>query len=133
MSSWAERQMLAEVQNPASPYFIGGPTAYQQVQNVLNAGGYRTNYFGSSAKGILALPDSDCVQIRNKIANRQRRNELFSAVGTVLTATLGFLIFRKIPGSKKVLSLAGQALALPFKGLKYVGKALGWLCKGSKT
>jgi len=132
MASWAARQAIADMNNPNSIYYIGGPSISEQIQNVINGGGYKTNYFGSAAKGILVQPNSDCVQFTNKAVERKRFKEKISMIGTCAAALLGVLIFRKIPGSGTVLSVAGKALTLPFKGIKYLGKAIAWLCKASK-
>ena len=133
MSSWAERQTIAEINNPNSPYYIGGPSIHQQIQNVLNSGNYKTNYFGSSARGILAQPNADCVQFKNKNSERKKIKDIIGLVGAATTAVIAFLLLRKIPGSGKALSSVGKALTLPFKGLKYIGKAAAWLFRGSKT
>ena len=130
----SERQTIAEINNPNSPYYIGGPSIQQQIQNVLNSGNYKTNYFGSSARGILAQPNADCVQFKNKISERKKIKDIIELAGVATTAVIGFLLLRKIPGFGKAFSsLVGKALTLPFEGLKYIGKAAAWLFRGSKT
>jgi len=83
----------AELRDPNSIYYIGGPSSIEKVHNYLN----RTNYFGSDAHRYLAPRTCDTVEIYSRCHERREKRRWFYTIGIIGAAILAYMGRGKIP------------------------------------
>lgn len=95
-----------ELKNPMSPYYLGGYSSLENLDNYMYRGGYNTNYFGSNAYNYLAPRNCDTVEIYHREQEARRQRNIWTGIGIAALAIGGWLCRGKIPLIGKYLKKA---------------------------
>ena len=126
MDSLVNYMASKEINDPNSQYYIGQPSAIEQIQNYMRGvSGTSTNYFGGKTNIYPGQPAYDKFESPNNVDRRRNHENIFKAAIAGTAALLAGLALRKVPGVKPIAGLAWSIVKLPFR-LVWGALKLGW-------